>query len=96
MSNCKLGSHEAAGCDVVSMMVCRGDIVDATDRPWVAAYEPPTAECDAFRGAVLLNGLEGVLRAAGVIPAHIAVEGRDRGPIGAEDRHADVAWKKHQ
>ena len=43
------------------------------------------------RDPVVLDGLECVRRARGVVPADIAVQRRDHGTIDTEDADADIA-----
>src|SRR3954469_25790230 len=59
-------------------------------RPRVAAAQPARREPAPADAAALGHGLEGVRRAAGVVTAHLTVEGADQGPIPTQQPDQDV------
>jgi len=88
----------AIGCDkteprhCVPFVTAARNIVDASCGPGVATTDATRSQPNTPHYSVLLNGLEGVVRARGVVPTHIPVKWGDHCAIYEKDGHTDIAW----
>src|SRR5690606_23675856 len=76
---------ESVRSQVVSEMSMRPDVVDAASAPRVAAQDPPGGQHSPPDRAMLLDRTYSVCGTRWVIPAHIAVERGDDGPIDRQE-----------
>jgi hypothetical protein len=71
-------------------------IIDAARSPGVAAKDAPRAQRRSADHPVLLDRFECVARARRVVPANIAVQGRDPRAVAAQNNHRAIAREEQQ